>query len=94
MQNGCQFHIKFHEEYKNEVYFNRRSWNRMKFLPKLYHTIRSYFTSKVELLQLIKRQLEINDINFRRIYEDNRSFPNDADRRSKLKICKMDVNFI
>ena len=67
MQNGCQFHIKFHEESKNELYFNLR----MKFLPKLYHTIRSYFTSKVELL--IKRQLEITDINFRRIYEYKRS---------------------
>ena len=26
MQNGCQFHIKFHEESKNELYFNRRSY--------------------------------------------------------------------
>ena len=50
MQNGCQFHIKFDVEAKNELYFNPRSWNRMKFLPKLYHTIRSCFTSKVELL--------------------------------------------
>ena len=73
MQNGCQFHIKFHEESKNELYFNIRGWNRMKFLPKLYHTIRSYFT--------FKRQLEISDINFRRIYEDYRSLPNDADRK-------------
>ena len=64
MQNGCQFHIKFHEESKNEFSFNLRSWNRMKFLPKLYHTIRSYFTSKVELLYVIKRQLEITGINF------------------------------
>ena len=90
MQNGCQFHIKFHEEYKNELYFNLRSWNRMKFLPKLYHTIRSYFTTKVELLQLIKRQLEIININFQRIYEDNQSLPNGTDRKSKFKICKMD----
>ena len=60
MQNGCQFHIKFHEESKNEFYFNLRSWNRMKFL-------RSYFTSKVELLWLIKSELEITDINFRPI---------------------------
>ena len=64
MQNACQFHIKFHEESKNELYFNARSWNRMKFLPKLYHTIRSYFTRKVALLLLIKRQLEITDIKF------------------------------
>ena len=26
MQNGCQFHIKFHEESKNELYFNPRSY--------------------------------------------------------------------
>ena len=26
MQNGCQFHIKFHEESKNEIYFNLRSY--------------------------------------------------------------------
>ena len=26
MQNGCQFHIKFHEESKEEVYFNHRSY--------------------------------------------------------------------
>ena len=71
-----------------------KSWNRMKFLPKLYHTIPIYFTSKVELLWLIKRQLEITDIHFRRIYEDNRSLPKDADRKSKFKICKIDVNFI
>ena len=66
----------------------------MKCLPKLYHTIRSYFTSKVELLQLIKRQLERTDINFRRIYEDNRSLSNDADRKSYVKISKIDGNFI
>ena len=50
MQNGCQFHIKFHEEPKNELYFNRRNWNRMKFLPKLYHTIRCYVPREVEVL--------------------------------------------
>ena len=68
----------------------------MKFLPKLYHTIRSYFTRKVELLCLlnIKRQLEITDINFRRIYEDNRSLPNDTDLIFKFKIFHMDVDFI
>ena len=49
----------------------------MKFLPKLYHTILSYFTSKAELVKLIKRQLEITDINFRGIYEYKRSLPND-----------------
>ena len=26
MQNGCQFHIKFHEESKNELYFNLLSY--------------------------------------------------------------------
>ena len=26
MQNGCQFHIKFHEESKNELYLNPRSY--------------------------------------------------------------------
>ena len=26
MQNGCQFHIKFYEESKNELYFNIRSY--------------------------------------------------------------------
>ena len=26
MQNGCQFHIKFHEESKNGLYFNLRSY--------------------------------------------------------------------
>ena len=26
MRNGCQFHIKFHEESKNKVYFNLRSY--------------------------------------------------------------------
>ena len=38
--------------------------------------------------------LKITDTKFRHIYEDNRSLPNDADRKSKFKICKMDVNFI
>ena len=26
MQNGCQFYIKFHEESKNKLYFNLRSY--------------------------------------------------------------------
>ena len=66
----------------------------MKFVPKLYHTIRSYFTSKVELLWLIKRQLEITDINFRHIYEDNRSLPIGTDLKFKFKIFNMGVDFI
>ena len=64
----------------------------MKFLSKLYHTIRSYFTSKIELLWLIKIQLEITDINFRRIYEDNQSLPNSTDPKFKFKI--VNKNFI
>ena len=38
--------------------------------------------------------LEITDVNFRRIYEHNRCLPNDANRKSKFKISKMDVNYI
>ena len=60
----------------------------MKFQPKLYYKIRSYKTSKVELLQFIKTQLEITDTNFRQIHEDNRSLPNDAHLNSKFKICE------
>ena len=56
--------------------------------------IRSYFTSKVELLWLIKSQLEVTDINFRTIPEDNRSFPNDADLKIEFKIFNMGVDFI
>ena len=63
----------------------------MKFLPKLYHTIRNYFTSKDELLWLFKRQLEITDINFRRIYEDNGSFPNGTALICTLELLNMDV---
>ena len=66
----------------------------MKFLPKLYHTIRSNFASKVELLWLIKSRLEVTDINFRPILEDQRSFPNDADLNIKFKIFNMGVDFI
>ena len=54
MQNGCQFHIKFHEESKNELYFNIRSWNRMKFLPKLYHTIEVILQVKLSYFSLLK----------------------------------------
>ena len=43
---------------------------------------------------LIKRQLEITDIKFRRIYEDNRSFPNGTDLKFKFKIFNMGVDFI
>ena len=58
----------------------------MKFLPKLYHTIRSYFTSKVELLYLINKQLVRTDINFRRIYEDKRSLPYGADLKFNMHV--------
>ena len=66
----------------------------MNFQPKLNFKIRSDITNKVEFLQLIKTQLEVTDTNFRPIHEDNRSLPNDADRKSKLKVCKMDVTLI
>ena len=39
-------------------------------------------------------ELEITDINFRRIYEGNRSFPNDADLKSKFKIFNIGVDYI
>ena len=35
----------------------------------------------------------VTDINFRLIYEDNRSFPNDADVQSKFKIFNLGVEF-
>ena len=88
MDVNLLIYIKFNEESKSELYFNLRSWNRIKCLPQLYHTIRSYFTSEIGLLYLIKRQLEITDINFQRIYEDNRSLPNDADQKVNLKYAK------
>ena len=50
----------------------------MKFKPKLYFKIRSYITSKV------LTQLEVTDTNFRLIHEDNRSWPNDTDQKSKV----------
>ena len=52
-------------------------------LPKLYHTIRSYFTSKLELLWLTKRQLEITDNNFRQ-----------TDLKIKFKIFNMGIDFM
>ena len=71
-----------------------RSYSRTKFLPKLYHTIRSYFTSKFEVLWLIKRQLELTVINFLQIYEDNRSLPNGTNLKYNFKIFNMGVDFI
>ena len=65
----------------------------MKFLPKLYHTIRSCLTSTVELLWFIKRLLEITDNNLGRINEDNRSFPNGTDLKFKFKIFNVRVDF-
>ena len=88
MQKGCQFHIKFHEEFKNELYFKFCRSYIIRY-EVILHVKLSYFS-----FLNIKRQLEITDINFRRIYEDNRSLPNNADRKSKFEICKMDVNFI
>ena len=66
----------------------------MKFLAKLYFKTRSYLTSKVELIKLIKSQLEVNDINFRSIHEDNRSYQNDADLKIKFTIFNMGVETI
>ena len=58
------------------------------------YIIRYEVILQVALLQLIKRQLEITNINFRRIYEDNRSFPNGNDLKFKFKIFNMGVDFI
>ena len=66
----------------------------MKFLPKLYYEIRSNIDNKFELLELIRRQLEVTDISFRRIYEDKRSLSNDADLKSKFVIFNIGVDFI
>ena len=54
--------------------------------------IRSHFANKVELPKLCRIQLEINGINFRIIYEDYRSLPNDADPQSKFSIFNMGVD--
>ena len=54
------------------------------------YIIRYEVILRVKLLWLIKRQLEIADINFQRIYEDNRSLPNGADRKAIFKICKIE----
>ena len=35
-----------------------------------------------------------SDIHFRRIYEDNRSLPNDTELKSELMIFNMGVDFI
>ena len=59
----------------------------MKFLAKLYYKPRSYIISKVKLST--KRQIEVTDINIQGLYEDNRSFPNDADLKRKSKIFNM-----
>ena len=56
--------------------------------------IQSYFTSKVELLWRIKRQLKMTDITLRPIHEDNQCSPNDADVKSEFKIFNMAVNVI
>ena len=66
----------------------------MKFSAELYFKIRSYFTSKLELLQRIERQLKHTDINCQPIHEDNRSLPNEADLKSEFKIFNMGVNAI
>ena len=37
--------------------------------------------------------LEVMDIDFRPIHEDNRRFPNDAHLKSKFWICKNELYF-
>ena len=63
----------------------------MKFLPKLYYKIRINIRRKFEH---IRRQLEVTGNNSGLIYEVKRSFPNDADLKSKFKIFNVSVNFI
>ena len=59
---------------------------------------RSYFMRYEVILQVqlsyFSLLKEITDTNFRPIHEDNRSLSNDADLKSKFKICKMDVNLV
>ena len=51
-----------------------------------------------EVILLIKLSdfslLEVSEINCRRIYEDSRSLPNDADLNYKFKIFNMGDDFI
>ena len=68
--------------------------SRMKCLPKLYYNKRSNISSKLKLLQLIRRQSEVTDIHFGSIYEDNWSLPNDSDLKSKFEIFNIGVNLI
>ena len=49
--------------------------------------IRSYIKSKVELLQLIRSQLEVTEIYYYKIAEI-------ADLKNKFKIYSMGVDFI
>ena len=48
----------------------------------------------MELLLLIKSQLEVTDIHFRPLHEDNRSLPYDADLKSYFKILNMGVSIL
>ena len=54
--------------------------------------IRSYFTNKIEFLLLIRKHSVMTDIRFRRIYEDNQSFPNDTELKSKFMILNMGIH--
>ena len=42
----------------------------------------------------VTSQLKFAVMNFRRIYEDNRSLPKDADLKSKFNICNPKINTI
>ena len=46
-ENGCQCHIKFHEESKNELYFNLRSYP-MKAEVKAEYFIHSFEQSFIK----------------------------------------------
>ena len=54
MQNGCQFHIKFHEESKDELYFNPRSWNRMKIFQSYIVRYEVILQVKLSYFSLLK----------------------------------------
>ena len=88
MQNGCQFHIKFHEESKNELYLISEVGTESNFC-------RSYIIRYEVILQVklsYFRLWYISDINFRRIDEYNRCLPNGANLKFKVKIFKMGVD--
>ena len=64
-------------------------WNFCRSYIIRYEVILQEKLSYFSLLKTIK-----NDLNFRRIYEDNRSLPNAADQKFKFKIFNLGVDFI